>query len=204
MNVQQLIRKIHIYSGFALFLPLFLFAASGFMLNHRWKPWDNFQERTEIEKEVQVSIPVNGSGLDRAKAILESLKFDGEINILTYEPEKDRIVIRTHRPGQFSEVSLSLATGKGMQKITNLNIWSIFNNMHTFTGLHSNIPEKKNWMWTKVWSLIMDATAFAMIILLATGFYMWNGLKSDRRWGLLILELSSVIIILIIWIVSRF
>ena len=149
MNTASLIRKIHIYAGLGFFLPVFLFAASGFMLNHRWQPWNNFEQRVETEEEIHVCIPQTGTTLDKAKAILENLGAAGEINFLAIQPENDLIHIRTTRPGQFLDINLTLSTGKGAIRKTELNAWSLLNNMHTLSGLHSNIPDKKNWIWTK-------------------------------------------------------
>lgn len=202
--MNRLLRKIHIYAGLALFLPLFIFAASGFMLNHRWDPWDNFDERTETIDSITVRIPESGTGLEKAAAILVALKMEGEINTLIQEPERDHMLIRSVRPGRFVEINLAPSTGRGTLKVTNLNSWSLLNNLHTFTGLHSNIPEKKNWFWTSVWSGVIDLTALIMVLLLGTGLYMWTGLQRERRTGLIILELGGAIIILIIWILSRF
>ena len=93
MNNGNLMRKIHIYVGLFFFLQFFLFAASGFMLNHRWKPWNNFDERIETQNEIHVPIPVRGTNLEKANAVLESLGVEGEINGLFIEPEKDLMII---------------------------------------------------------------------------------------------------------------
>ena len=203
MNTTNLLRKIHIYAGLGFFLPVFLFSASGFMLNHRWGPWNNFADWAETEEEIHVIIPQTGTTLDKAKAILDKLNAAGEINTLEYKPENDLIHIRTTRPGQYLDINLSLSTGNGTIKTIETNAWSLLNNMHTHAGLHSNIPDKKNWLWTKVWSLMMDLTAAAMLTLLGTGIYMWTGLKKERRWGLAALETGGVILIFVMFMMIK-
>lgn len=55
--------------------------------------------------------------------------------------------------------------------------------MHTMSGLYSNIPDKKNWIWTRVWSLMMDLTVVATLVLLGTGLYLWLRIRLERRMG---------------------
>lgn len=202
MKAQRLIRKIHIYGGISLVLPLFIFTVSGFMLNHRWKPWNNFDSRIESVREAAVHVPQTGARLEKASAVLRQLGVESEINTLVYEPEKDYMLIRAVRPGTFLEITVTLSSGAAVIRKTDLTAWSLLNDLHTFTGLHSNIPEKKNWFWTKIWSIVIDLTALVMLLLLGTGLYMWTKLKNERRTGLLLLEFGGALIIILIWIIS--
>ena len=72
------------------------------------------------------------------------------------------------------------------------------------TGLHSNLPEKKNWFGTQVWSLMMDLTAVALLILLSSGFYMWVKVKAERRVGLVCLEIGVAIFGIAFWALCKF
>ena len=204
MSLSRLVRQLHIYTSLAFFLPLFLFAVSGFMLNHRWAIWETFATRVESEEPVAVQIPTSGTDLDKAHSVLEQLNVGGEINSLTLEPDKNLWQIRTTRPGQWLEIKLNPTTGSGTLKRTDFNAWSIMPRMHTLAGLHSNIPEKKNWVWTKVWSLMMDLTAVATLVLLVTGLYMLTQMTSERRPGLIVLGIGSVVFLLTVWILGKF
>jgi len=173
------------------------------MLNHRWAIWDTFPTRVESEERVVVQIPTSGTDLDKARSILEQLNAGGEINLLVHEPDKNLWRIRTVRPGQWLEINLDPDTGSGTLKRSDFNAWSIMPHMHTFTGLHSNIPEKKNWVWTKVWSLMMDLTAAATLVLLGTGLYMLMQMTTERRPGLVVLGIGSAVFLLAVWILGK-
>jgi len=103
-----------------------------------------------------------------------------------------------------STVEVNMNSGKGSVKVIELNAWDILPAMHGMSGLHSNIPEKKNWILTKVWSLLMDLTIVALLALLGTGFYMWLKIKTERRIGLICLEIGGAVFILIVLALAKF
>lgn len=196
---QRINRKVHIYAGMFSLLFILLFAFSGFVLNHRWKVWDWFSKRVETTRDIVVQIPAEGSDLHKARAILKQLALDGEINRIISEPGKQAFGFDVQRPGQWANIRLDAATGKGTVKITNMNAWSIVHMLHIFSG-HGD----KNWLWANVWKFFSDLTAIAMIVLAASGFIMWLNVKSARRWGLIFLELGVVIFFALVWMLSKF
>ena len=101
-------------------------------------------------------------------------------------------------------VNVDVESGKGSIKTIELNAWELLPSMHVMSGLHSNIPEKKNWIWTQIWSLLMDLTIVALLILLFSGFYMWLQLKTERRLGLIFLEIGAALFVLIILGLAKF
>lgn len=204
MNLQKLVRKIHIYVGLSLFLPILLFAASGLMLNHRWQIWDYWAERKESRREIAVQVPAAASDLDKARRVLSQIGVDGEINLLLYHADTDTLEIKTTRPGMMATIEVCAASGQGRADIVELNAWSLLPAMHVLSGLHSNIAQKKNWFWTQYWSLVMDLTAGALLLLLASGFYLWLKITSERRLGLLCLEVGAAVFALVFWFLSRF
>jgi hypothetical protein len=60
---------------------------------------------------------------------------------------------------------VSCKTAEGGYGFTELNSWELMPSLHVLTGLHSSIPDKKNWIWTKLWSLMMDLTAIGLLII---------------------------------------
>ena len=142
--------------------------------------------------------------MEKARDALKQIDVDGEIHFLLHHVKKDILEIRTTRPGMKSTVEVNMNSGKGSVKVIELNAWDILPAMHGMSGLHSNIPEKKNWILTKVWSLLMDLTIVALLALLGTGFYMWLKIKTERRIGLICLEIGGAVFILIVLALAKF
>ena len=204
MNLQNLNRKIHVYTSLSFFVFIFLFASSGLMLNHRWDIWEYWSKREETVRTIAVRVPSDGSDLAKARDILSQIGVDGEIHTLRHHVKTNTIEIRTTRPGMKTTIKVDMTSGQGEVKTVELNAWELLPAMHVMTGLHSNIPEKKNWVWTQVWSLMMDLTVLAILVLLGTGFYMWLKLRSERRVGLLCLEIGGAVFILVFWFLAKF
>lgn len=204
MHFSQLNRKLHIYTGLLFFFFILLFSVSGLMLNHRWAIWEYWSERVEATREIEVSLLQEGSDLDKARNIMQQVDIDGEIHFLLHHVQDDILEIRTTRPGMKSTIKVHMNSGKGSAKTIELSALDILPSMHEMSGLHSNIPEKKNWIWTQVWSLLMDLTIVALIVLLFSGLYMWLRMKTERRIGLLCLEVGGAILALIILALAKF
>lgn len=204
MNFQQLNRKVHTYTALFFLLSFCLFAISGLMLNHRWSIWEYWSKRVETEHPIAVTLPAEGSNLEIARSVLSQIDIAGEIRTLRIDSEAGRLEINTTRPGLKTSVVVDTNTGTGTLTTTELNAWELLPSMHVMAGLHSNIPEKKNWAWTQAWSLIMDLTAIAMLVLAASGLYMWIGLKSERKIGLIVLESGATVFLIVFWFLAKF
>ena len=72
-----------------------------------------------------------------------------------------------------------------------LNAWGVLDALHKFTGVKMDEPARtRDWLWTRVWSLAMDALAVGMAILVLSGVYLWLRLPAKRRPGLVALALG--------------
>jgi hypothetical protein len=84
-----------------------------------------------------------------------------------------------------------------------LNAWSLLPALHVMSGLHSNLAEKKNWTWTEAWSLLMDSTVVALLLLVSSGLYLWAGAGTDRHVGLLAMALGTGVTAAVLWMLCR-
>ena len=50
----------------------------------------------------------------------------------------------------------------------------------------------------------MDLTAIAMLVLAASGLYVWIGLKSERKIGLIVLESGATVFLIVFWFLAKF
>jgi hypothetical protein len=56
--------------------------------------------------------------------------------------------------------------------------------LRTFlSGLHTRGGYDMGGFWDSVWAVCVDVVSVGLILWIASGFYMWWGLPSTRRWG---------------------
>jgi hypothetical protein len=60
--------------------------------------------------------------------------------------------------------------------------------LHHFTGVSMTDPERqRDWWLTTLWRVAMDAIAAGLIVLVASGLYLWYRLKRKRTLGLVVI-----------------
>jgi hypothetical protein len=119
---------------------------------------------------------------------MRQLQIVGEVNETGRSPETGAIEFQVARPGRSFKVEADLQAGRAKVTETRLNGWGVFHTLHTFSGVKIGEPERqRDWLLTKVWSLAIDALAIGLIVLVATGVYLWLRLRRQRWAGLLAL-----------------
>lgn len=188
---QLLIRKLHVYVGLFFFGFLLVFTVSAFTLNHRWRLWDVARNRVEISREVECKAPEKElDKLALGQYVSKKAGVYGEIRSVFVQPERSQIEVVVYRPGYQANLLVDTAKGIARVKESHMNGWILMMNLHTLTGLHSNLQEKRNWLPTHLWSLVMDLTVLAVLFLLGSGLYLWLQLAHLRRMGLCMLGIG--------------
>jgi hypothetical protein len=63
--------------------------------------------------------------------------------------------------------------------------------LHKMPGPHlANI--RGNWLWTRVWRVLSDSVVYLLLLITATGIYLWAVLRAERKAGLLFLAAGAV------------
>jgi len=84
----------------------------------------------------------------------------GEIEWAGPRSEPRRFEFRTNRPGHAYQIKADLKQGKAEVEYTKLNGWGIAHVLHTFTGVRmGESRNQRDWVFTTVWALSMDAVA---------------------------------------------
>jgi len=187
-------RKLHFYMGLYFLFFLWLFAFSGLLLNHgQWKFAQYWPERTESSYQRSISLAASGSETDQAKRLMRELGLSGEIDWPSQQPTSGKLEFAVNRPGNLNRVSVDLAEHRATVQNTRTNGWGIVNALHTFSGTRSNSPtSSRDWSFTSLWVLAMDALAAGLLVMVFSSYYMWFRFKKDHRLGGLILAAGTV------------
>lgn len=182
-NLNNWIHKLHSYVGLIAITYILLFSISAFLLNHRFSPWDFEKSRKVTKWTAPCIVKHNLPSLDLGRSIALQVNVEGEIRTVMDHIGEGRVEVGVYRPGYFATINVDKSTSTATIEETNLNSWYVIMNLHTMTGLHSNLQEKRNWWPTRVWSMLMDFTVFALAFLATTGIYMWIQICNERKIG---------------------
>ena len=203
-------RTIHVYTSlFGLFLLLF-FAITGFMLNHEtWflvrdanapppipmdgnvpPEWlakaalrahlDNPDDAPQPEGDEHLAVPDKLPVVERLR---DDYRATGSVLDFN-EKEAKEVTVIFLGPGRRVEAVIQRKDGSA--KITSTT--------EGFAGLVTDLHKGKSEgvVWSRGWSLVIDAVCALTIVMAATGVYLWWSLKSRGRYGLPLVVLGTL------------
>ncbi len=179
-------RRFHYYLGLYFLFFLWLFSATGLMLNHQsW--FRNLYARTENAYQLPIETPAGDTLLDETRHLMKQLELTGEIEWPASQPIW-HIDFTVARPDGASQVRADLSAKKAyIREFTNghLHTFQVF---HTFSGSRFNQPaSERDWIVTSVWVLAMDALAAGLVVMVLGSYYMWWQLKKSHTLGFVVL-----------------
>lgn len=176
-------QKLHTYLGLYFIVLLWLFAASGLVLNHSWRFTEFWDQRQQSTTGRAIAQPQADTDLGRARDLMRQLDIDGEIEWTTTRPTPDRFDFRVTRPGRITDVKADFAKQTATIQEIRVNGWGTLRMLHTFTGVRPGpTGGSRDWWLTRLWSFAMDALAVGLILLVATSFVM--ACERSDRWML--------------------
>jgi hypothetical protein len=180
-------RRAHFYLGLYFLVFLWLFALTGWMLNHgRWLMSMAANERRETKYERQIDEPVGHTDLARAQDVMRQLDLSGEINWPATQ-QSGTLSFNVSRPSGASQLRLDLARNTvAVQRFDNTHL-AMFRILHTFSGSRYTDSAERDWILTTVWVTAMDAVAAGLIVMVLGSYYMWWRLKKKRALGVIVL-----------------
>jgi hypothetical protein len=184
-------RKLHNYLGLYFLLFLWLFAGSGLVLNHsKWSVAQFWKARHETTTERTIRLPASGGDAPVAADLMRQLGIVGEVNEITRD-DAGRFDFQVVRPGRVWRVEARLDSARARVTTIALNAWGVLDAMHKFTGVSIDDRSRtRDWAVTRLWSLAMDALSLGLVILVASGLYLWYRLPEKRRAGFVALALG--------------
>ena len=181
-------RRLHTWVGLYLLLFLWLFSASGLVLNHsKWTVAQFWKARRESTAERVIEVPDATGDVVIAHALMRQLAIVGEIGEMRRRPD-GAFDFQVVKPGQIVHVEARLDSARARVTTTRLNVWGVLDALHKLTGVKLDQPEqRRDWMLTWIWSAAMDALALGLVFLVVSSLYLWFRLPAKRRAGLIAL-----------------
>jgi hypothetical protein len=203
-------RTIHVYlTLFGLTLILF-FAVTGFMLNHtEWFLPDDAQLEAQTRKETRslpldkmpngkLPVPSAETGEatgDEKLAVVEALRkeFDirGEMSSFGFvkdDNDRQQIKVEFKRAGGETVATIDVASAKTEVAFTYQGWAIVMTDLHR--GNRGNLSNEVK-RTGRVWSFVIDATCFVLVVIAATGLFMWWSLKTRGKWGAVLFLLGT-------------
>lgn len=191
LSLRGLIRDTHLYLGLAASPFVVLYAASTLVLNHPgWAGGPGAPTKREVP--VRLVGAETASSLDLGREVLRQAGVSGEIMSVQRRPEQNRLVVPVQRPGEKITVTVDLATGQAVIERTRTGFWSRLTFLHKMPGPHV-VDLRGNWLPIALWRWLADASVCAVLLLAASGLYLWTGLRAERRTGLIALIAGAAV-----------
>ena len=201
----SVMRDLHLYFGLFISPFVLVFALSVFFLNHGKLPvsppappevFDNLRIPEGIEQRQ------GRDAVDLARQILPQLGVSGEIGFLRILRRERHLVFPVSRPGLEAMVDVDLNTRSASVSRRPTGWLESFGYLHKMPGPH-NVNIRGNWIWTRAWGWLADATIYLTLFISVSGLYLWYVIKAERRVGLALLTAGAVTFFGLIYAVIR-
>ena len=184
-------RRLHFYLGLYFLFFIWLFSISGLFLNHQWSFEEFWEDRDVTVAERTITRPREEGDLAIARDLMRQLGVAGEVNQTDRSGNGEEFEFQVTRPGRTVNVDADFVTGRAEVEEIRVNAFGVMDALHHFTGVSMTDPEReRDWLLTRIWSAAMDAVAVGLIVLVASGLYLWYRLRRKRRLGLIALGLG--------------
>ena len=168
----QFIRNVHLALGLVCVVMAFIFALSSLVIIYR--PW--FPESVE-QSERTIQVPPASASTPRAlaRALMRSEGLKGTVSGI--EKDAEAIRFRIFRPG--TEVRIEYGRSTGEARIE-LRRWGL---AETLVQLHVNHGFRHEFAPTNAWAAFSLLASAGLLLLGATGIYLWFAHYEERVVG---------------------
>jgi hypothetical protein len=176
----RLMRNIHLGLGLGFFLMALIFAVSSLTVIFRGRLG---QPKPEVTEAV-VQLPTAALATPRAAA-MELMTSHGLRGDLREIKEKGgTVTFRIVRPGEVADVTYPAATGEAKIAIRRQTA------LNTLMALHTNHGVWHEYLPANLWAVLGFCTSAGLILLGASGVYLWFKHYNERRIGTVLLTCS--------------
>lgn len=197
-------RNLHLYCGLAVGPFVIVFALSAILLNHP----SHQTNGAALTSSAVVQVP-DGieklEGMDRVRAaqsILVQLGVLGEVGPVAFNAKQKTLIIPVTRPGWEATVRVDLAQRQASVETRRRGLADAMHWLHKLPGPHL-AAIRGNWLYTRIWRVVSDATVYLLLLITATGIYLWAVLRTERKTGLLLLAAGAISFVGMIYALSN-
>ena len=186
-----LLRGLHLYFGLFITPFVLIFSISVLVFNHPglidiMSPIEPSTEtRMKLDK-----IPYDTTDLLTARAIIEKLEIEGEIDFINQND--DRISFPVKKPGLKTQIIVNKHTDSVFITQQNEGAYRALTFLHSMPGAH-NVKIRGNSGYIQVWRVLADVVVYVLIFLTISGVFLWYFLKVERNFGYFSIALGLII-----------
>jgi hypothetical protein len=173
------IRNLHLILGVFVGIPLIVYGVSAIQMAHpKWLLASSQKTQRSLE------LPPRAFGDARALSarLVESYGLRGELE--ESEVTADRIQLTMFRPGVVNQVNYARQTGKTTIEIRVNGFVAMMNRLHHLAGVtHEGFA-------FNIWGWLLGLVSLALIVIGASGIYLWFKLHSERVIGVVLLTVT--------------
>ena len=177
----RLMRNIHLVLGLLFVLMALVFAVSSMVIIYR--PTLNTVAE-DTERTVQLSSEAAASPRTAARILMTDHGLKGDLRQI--QEKGDSVSLRIARPGETADVAYMKSTGEAKIKTRRYKALETLVQLHTNHGLwHEYVP-------ANIWAVISLLASAGLLLLGATGIYLWFAHYSERLVGGILLAFGLV------------
>jgi hypothetical protein len=175
-------RRLHLYMALSLAPWFLMYGISSIVFSHN-RFFDE-RDRTSgvplwnkrFERRYDLAIPAEGSLRPLAKKVMEDHGLSGSYG--GYRAAPDRVDFYVYGFWRHTRIQYHISEQRLVAEDRRFR-WD-----HFLTGMHAKGGFQQEGFFHKTWSVIVDLVCLGMLLWIASGIYMWWGLRRLRRWGL--------------------
>lgn len=174
----RLLRNAHLFLGLAAFLFVLMYGLSAVQMAH-----DTWFSMKPAVTEMRVSVA--GDTSDDPRAIVRALRdagVRGELGDVDRTPAGHKLDVA--RPGTTYQIEYTRATREATIKVSTAGFMGMLNRIHHLRGLGHDFG------LINAWGVCVGVVSAALILLGATGIYLWFKIHSERAIGVVLLVIN--------------
>lgn len=193
-------RELHVCAGLFVSPFVLLFAISAIFFNHSWAPPSSSDERSWEKCDLEISSDL--SDLELARSILSQLAITGEIEFFRGDCQSTQLIIPVIKPRRKITVLVEVLERKALVRERDLSFWEALLYLHKSPGPHL-AGFRGNWSYTNLWGRFADTSIYLILLVSASGVYLWNLFQAKRKAGLTALGVGTATLLVVITFLVR-